>query len=178
MAAGWILELEESDSRLHKERVLEKALMASKLGSSDAQAFLFNCYQAYNPFYTFHVRQVAEVTGHAGRDNDWPKFWGLLESLRTRSVTGNAARQAIEACSQSFDDAEWNTVCRRVILKDLRCGISEKTINFSESIFFGRKRLSSSGEGMLKIILPLIMMCKLEATQHTMKSCHSSYISR
>jgi DNA ligase 1 len=129
MAAGWILELEESDSRLHKERVLEKALMASKLGSSDAQAFLFNCYQAYNPFYTFHVRQVAEVTGHAGRDNDWPKFWGLLESLRTRSVTGNAARQAIEACSQSFDDPEWNTVCRRVILKDLRCGISEKTIN-------------------------------------------------
>ena len=129
MAAGWIHELQESDSRLHKERVLEKALMASQLGSADAQAFLFNCYQAYNPFYTFHVKQVPEVAGHTGRDNDWPQFWGLLESLRTRSVTGNAARMAIDACAEHFDDDEWNTVCRRVIMKDLRCGISEKTIN-------------------------------------------------
>ena len=129
MAAGWIHELQESDSRLHKERVLEKALMASQLGSADAQAFLFNCYQAYNPFYTFHVKQVPEVLGHTGRDNDWPRFWALLESLRTRSVTGNAARMAIDNCAEHFDDDEWNTVCRRVIMKDLRCGISEKTIN-------------------------------------------------
>jgi DNA ligase-1 len=28
-----------------------------------------------------------------------------------------------------FDDDEWNMVCRRVIIKDLRCGISEKTLN-------------------------------------------------
>ena len=61
MAAGWIRDLESSDSRLHKEAVIEKALMAAKLGSAEAQAFLFNCYQAYNPFFTFHVRQVPEV---------------------------------------------------------------------------------------------------------------------
>ena len=63
MAAGWIKDLESSDSRIHKEKTIEKALMAAKLGSSDAQAFLFNCYQAYNPFYTFHVKQVPEVHG-------------------------------------------------------------------------------------------------------------------
>ena len=129
MAAGWIHELNQSDSRLHKERVLEKALMASQLGSADAQAFLFNCYQAYNPYYTFHVKQVLEIEGHRDRVNDWPRFWALLESLRTRSVTGNAARAAIQGCADFFDDDEWNTVCRRVIMKDLRCGISEKTIN-------------------------------------------------
>jgi len=129
VSAGWIRDLESSDSRIHKEKVIEKALMAAKLGSADAQAFLFNCYQAYNPFYTFHVRQVAEVSGQTGRANAWPRFWALLESLRTRSVTGDAARQAIEDCSTLFNDEEWNTVCRRVIIKDLRCGISEKTIN-------------------------------------------------
>lgn len=129
VSAGWIRDLESSDSRIHKEKVIEKALMAAKLGSADAQAFLFNCYQAYNPFYTFHVRQVPEVSGHHSRTNHWPQFWALLESLRTRSVTGDAARAAIDDCAEFFDDEEWNTVCRRVIIKDLRCGISEKTLN-------------------------------------------------
>ncbi len=129
MAAGWIRDLESSDSRLHKEAVIEKALMAAKLGSSEAQAFLFNCYQAYNPYYTFHVKQVLDVAGHRDRPNAWPKFWALLESLRTRSITGNSAREAIAECSELFDDDEWNMVCRRVIIKDLRCGISEKTLN-------------------------------------------------
>lgn len=129
MASGWIRDLESSDSRLHKEAVIEKALMAAKLGSAEAQAFLFNCYQAYNPYYTFHVKQVPDVSGHKDRPNAWPKFWALLESLRTRSVTGNSAREAIAECAELFDDAEWNTVCRRVIIKDLRCGISEKTLN-------------------------------------------------
>lgn len=129
MSAGWIKELEESDSRIHKENVIEKALLAAKLGSADAQAFLFNCYQAYNPFYVFHVRQVPETVGLVGMSNPWPRFWALLEALRTRSVTGNSARESIADCSQLFDSDQWNTVCRRVIIKDLRCGISEKTLN-------------------------------------------------
>ena len=129
LAADWIRDLESSDSRLHKEKVIEKALMASKLGSANAQCFLFNCYQAYNPFHVFGVRQVPETAGLTGRTNPWPAFWGLLESLRTRSVTGHAARDAIISMSQQFDSEEWNGLCRRVIIKDLRCGISEKTLN-------------------------------------------------
>ena len=129
LAADWIRDLESSDSRLHKERVIEKALMASRLGSANAQCFLFNCYEAYNPFHVFGVRQVAETKGLTGRDNPWPKFWAVLEALRTRSITGHAARDTIESVSQEFDSEEWNGLCRRVIIKDLRCGISEKTLN-------------------------------------------------
>jgi DNA ligase 1 len=129
LAADWIRDLESSDSRLHKEKVIEKALMAAKLGSANAQCFLFNCYEAYNPFHVFGVRQVPETEGLVDQPNPWPRFWGLLEALRTRSVTGHAARDAIEEISQEFDSDEWNMVCRRVIIKDLRCGISEKTIN-------------------------------------------------
>lgn len=129
MSAGWIRDLESSDSRLHKESVIEKALMAANLGSADAQAFLFNCYQAYNPFYTFNVKQVHETKGLVDQPNPWPRFWGLLEALRTRSISGNAARTAILDISEEFDSEEWNTVCARVIRKDLRCGISEKTLN-------------------------------------------------
>jgi DNA ligase 1 len=129
LAADWIRDLESSDSRIHKERVIEKALMSAKLGSANAQCFLFNCYEAYNPFHVFGVRQVPETQGLVDRPNPWPAFWGLLESLRTRSVTGHDARDAIQAMSEQFDSEEWNSLCRRVIIKDLRCGISEKTLN-------------------------------------------------
>ena len=129
MVSGWIRDLERSDSRLHKESVIEKALMASKLGSAEAQAFLFNCYQAYNPFYIFGIKQVAETQNLVGMPNPWPRFWAILEALRTRSFTGNNARLQIQRLSEQFDSDEWNTVCRRVLIKDLRCGISEKTLN-------------------------------------------------
>ena len=129
VAADWIRDLESSDSRLHKESVIEKALMASKLGSSNAQCFLFNCYQAYNPYYVFGVKKVPETDGLIDKPNPWPKFWAMLEGLRTRSLTGHNAKTAIEFMSEQFDSVEWNGLCRRVIIKDLRCGISEKTLN-------------------------------------------------
>ena len=129
MAAGWIRDLESSDSRIHKEKVIEKALMAAKLGSADAQAFLFNCFQAYNPFYTFNVKQVPDTKGLTGRPNPWPRFWAMLEDLRTRGITGHRARDKIQECAEEFDSDEWNNLCARVIRKDLRCGISEKTLN-------------------------------------------------
>lgn len=129
LAADWIRDLESSDSRLHKESVIEKALMASLLGSASAQCFLFNCYQAYNPYYVFGVKQIPETTGLENRPNKWPTFWALCEALRTRSLTGHAARDRILAVANEFDSVEWNSLCRRVLIKDLRCGISEKTLN-------------------------------------------------
>jgi len=129
LAADWIRDLKSSDSRLHKESVIEKALMAAKLGSANAQCFLFNCYQAYNPYYVFGVKKVPETEGLDHMPNPWPKFWGLCESLRTRSVTGHAARDAIQNIADQFDSDEWNELCRPVLIKDLRCGITERTLN-------------------------------------------------
>jgi DNA ligase-1 len=129
LAADWIRDLESSDSRKHKELVIERALVASKLGSANAQCFLFNCYQAYNPYYVFGVKKVPETIGLEHRSNPWPKFWAMLEGLRTRSLTGHNAKTAIESMSEQFDSIEWNGLCRRVIIKDLRCGITEKTLN-------------------------------------------------
>ena len=129
LAADWIRDLESSDSRNHKEKVIEKAYMAAKLGSANAQCFLFNCYLAYNPFYIYNVKQVPETQGLENMPNPWPRFWALLEALRTRSISGNAARRTIEETAELFDSEEWNGLCRRVLIKDLRCGISEKTLN-------------------------------------------------
>jgi DNA ligase-1 len=129
VSADWIRDLESSDSRLHKERVMEKALMAARLGSASAQCFLYNCYLALNPYFVYGVKKVPESSGLDNRPNPWPRFWGLCESLRTRSVTGGDARRAIESIMAEFDSEPWNGMARRVLIKDLRCGVSEKTIN-------------------------------------------------
>ena len=129
LAADWIRDLESSDSRLHKEAVIEKALVAARLGSTNAQCFLYNCYLAYNPFFVYNVKQVPETQDLVNKPNPWPKFWGLLEALRTRSTSGHRARDMIADISQQFDSNQWNNLCRRVMIKDLRCGISEKTLN-------------------------------------------------
>jgi DNA ligase-1 len=129
VACDWIRDLESSDSRLHKESVIEKAVMAAKLGSANAQCFLYCAYLAYNPYFAYNVKKVPESSGLEGRPNPWVRFWALCESLRTRSVTGGNARAAIEEIMQEFDSDEWNGLARRVLIKDLRCGVSEKTIN-------------------------------------------------
>jgi DNA ligase-1 len=127
--ANWIRDLESSDSRLHKEAVIEKALVAANIGSLDAKCFLRNAWAAYNPFMVYNVKKVPETVGITGQANPWDDFWQLLTDLRERSLTGNRARDAIDTLSKSFDSDEWNMVCRRVLIKDLRCGITEKTLN-------------------------------------------------
>lgn len=129
VAIDWIQDLEVSDSRLHKEAVIEKALVAARLGSSGAQCFLYNCYLAYNPYFVYGVKKVPETQDLTGKENPWVEFWALTEALRTRSITGGKARDKIEELAGRFDSDEWNGLARRVLIKDLRCGISEKTLN-------------------------------------------------
>jgi DNA ligase-1 len=129
VAADWIRDLESSDSRIHKEKVIEKALVAARLGSTSAQCFLYNCYLALNPYYIYGIKKVPDSVGLIDRENPWVEFWALCESLRTRSVTGGNARTAIADLMEKFDSEQWNGLARRVLIKDLRCGVSEKTIN-------------------------------------------------
>jgi len=84
VASDWVRDLEADNSRLHKEGVIEKALVAARLGSASAECFLYNCYLAYNPYFTYNVKQVPETEGLEHRENPWVQFWGLCESLRTR----------------------------------------------------------------------------------------------
>jgi len=129
MSASWIRKLNESDSRLHKEDVLKQALEATVLGSINAQIFLGLTKACYNPFVTFNVRQVPDTVGVTGAENPWNDFNDLLTKLSKRQLTGNAARDAIEEMAYRFDSEEWNTFCAPVIRRDLRAGISDKTIN-------------------------------------------------
>jgi DNA ligase 1 len=129
MSASWVKKLNLSDSRLHKEDVIRQALEAATLGSVNAQMFLGLTHVCYNPFITFAVRQVSNSVGITDAPNPWNAFNELLHLLNQRAITGNAARDAIALMSMQFDSDEWNNFCAPVIRRDLRAGISEKTIN-------------------------------------------------
>jgi hypothetical protein len=129
MSASWINRLNQSDSRLHKEDVIRSALEASVLGSVNAQNFLGLLKACYNPYVVFGVKQVHDTVGIVNAENPWMEFHRLLDDLRTRKLTGNAARDALEEMSYRFDSEEWNNFCAQVIRRDMRAGISDKTIN-------------------------------------------------
>jgi DNA ligase-1 len=129
MSQYWINKLNESDSRLHKEGVIQDALNMANLGHTDSQIFLALAKATYNPFVTFGIKQIPITEGITDAENPWSDYNQLLAKLHSRVLTGHAARDAVEAMSLRFDSGEWNTMCRPVILKDLRAGISEKTIN-------------------------------------------------
>ena len=129
MSASWIRKLNESDSRLHKEDVIKQALEAATLGSINAQMFLGLTKATYNPFVTFGVRKVPDTVGVVDAENPWSEFNDLLLKLSKRQLTGNAALEAIGEMAYRFNSDEWNTFCAPVIRRDLRAGISDKTIN-------------------------------------------------
>ena len=129
MSASWINKLNESDSRLHKEDVILQALEASVLGSTNAINFLSFTKACYNPYVTFGVRQVPDTVGITNAENPWEEFNELMLQLSQRRLTGHAARDAIVEMAERFDSIEWNTFLAPVLRRDLRAGISDKTIN-------------------------------------------------
>ena len=54
---------------------------------------------------------------------------GLAKKLISREVTGNKARELIQEHMKYATKDEWNNWYRRILRKDLRCGISVKTVN-------------------------------------------------
>ena len=118
-----IEELESNNSRLFKEDVIKRE------AEQDNIDFFEGCQLALDPMVSFGVKQVPERSDIDGQGLSWGEFCDLADQLQKRELTGHAARDAIlEAMLQSHD-AEWNKWYRRILIKDLRCGVSEKTIN-------------------------------------------------
>ena len=115
-----INELESNNSRLFKEDVIEKNLTYKNF-----QEGLAMCL---DPLVTFGVKQVPD----SEKDGDglaWIDFKKGANLLIEREKTGHAARDLIIELMNSSTNSQWNDWYRRILIKDLRCGVSEKTVN-------------------------------------------------
>ena len=118
-----IRQLELHPSRLDKEKIILKAM---EDGLDD---FFEGIRMALDPLVTFGVKIVPEKEDEKSQSFSWADFNELANKLIKRDLTGHAARDAILTAMESSRKGEWNGFYRRVLIKDLRCGVSEKTIN-------------------------------------------------
>tara|TARA_B000000437_G_scaffold71917_1_gene52248 strand:+ start:78 stop:1364 length:1287 start_codon:yes stop_codon:yes gene_type:complete len=122
MINSWeiIKELESNNSRLFKEDIIEK-----NLNYKEFQEGLAMCL---DPLVTFGVKQVPESEKN-GNGLNWEDFKNSANLLIERESTGHAARDLIINLMNLSKEDQWNNWYRRILIKDLRCGVSEKTVN-------------------------------------------------
>ena len=118
-----IQELEADASRLAKEAILKRE---AESGNTE---FYAGVHLALNNYITFGVKKVPSFSGPDGQGLPWEAFAELAHLLYTRQLTGHDARDAIELALSASTKSQWNDWYRRILIKDLRCGISEKTVN-------------------------------------------------
>jgi DNA ligase-1 len=116
-----IQELEADNSRLAKEAIIER--------EKDNEELFEGLHLALSPYITFGVKKVPKHSGPDGQGLPWEAFKELCHLLSTRQLTGDDAKSAIELALSASTGAQWNDWYRRILIKDLRCGVSEKTVN-------------------------------------------------
>ena len=117
-----IKELEADNSRLKKEAIIRRE------SDADNDVFFEGVCMALDGFRTYGVKQVPKSTKDGG-GLTWMEFKELVRQLEHREATGNTAKQIVQQACDEADMSQWNDWYRRILIKDLRCGVTHKTIN-------------------------------------------------
>jgi len=119
-----IAQLEADNSKLAKQAIIKAA------HEEGLPEFFEGLQLALDALVTFGVKQVPERSDVlSGQGLSWSVFKELANKLQARELTGHAARDAIELAMSVATTEQWNGWYRRILIKDLRCGMSEKTVN-------------------------------------------------
>jgi DNA ligase-1 len=118
-----IARLEADNSRLAKEAILAEAM------NEGLDEFFEGLKMGLDKLYTFGVKQVPIKEVDGGQGLSWDNFKQLAESLYRRELTGHAARDAIQLAMDVATKEQWNGYYRRILIKDMRAGFGEKSVN-------------------------------------------------
>jgi DNA ligase-1 len=117
-----IQELEADNSRLKKEAIIKRE------NDADNIRFFDGVCMALDGFRTFGVQKVP-VAKKDGKGIPEAEFLDTIKKLEERTLTGNDMRDKIEDLCNRSKMEEWNDWYRRILIKDLRCGVTHKTVN-------------------------------------------------
>ena len=110
------------NSRLKKEAIIRRE------SDADNIRFFDGVCMALDGFRTFGVQKVP-VAKKDGKGIPEAEFLDTIKKLEERTLTGNEMRDTIEDLCNRSKMEEWNDWYRRILIKDLRCGVTHKTIN-------------------------------------------------
>jgi DNA ligase-1 len=118
-----ISSLEDHPSRLNKEAIIQAQAEAGN------QEFFEGLRLCYDSMITFGLKQIPEKKDEDGVGLDWDSFSLIITGFVNRSFTGNLARDTVANMMKTATKAEWNGWYRRILIKDMRAGFSENTVN-------------------------------------------------
>lgn len=147
-ATKYIQKLKNTSSGNEKKVILRKAAVEG----------CFELFQAFKLAYdnrkVFGVKKIplideAEFTEQELQETGvfgWDDFLKLADQLETRKLTGNAARDAILKAAENSCIVDWNSFYRNILAKDMRCGVTDTTVN---------KVLMEVGGDCLQYLIPV-----------------------
>lgn len=113
-------DLAATSSRLEKEAILT---------ANKSNAVLrWACFLALDPFTNFYIRKIPKYKTGIGPYTSLQHALDKLFALSARQVTGNAGIEFLTKVLEELEPED-ALVIERVIEKDLRCGVSEATVN-------------------------------------------------
>ena len=117
-----IQELESDNSRLKKEAIIRR--------ESDAENIRFfnGVGSALDGFRTFGIQKVP-ISKKDGPGITQTEFDDVFKQMEERQLTGDSMRGMVQDLCDRSKMEEWNDWYRRILIKDLRCGVTHKTIN-------------------------------------------------
>ena len=118
---GIVQELAGNNSRLFKEGVLKQ--------EKDFEDLKFAFYLALNPYIQFYIRKIPDYIPALESQITLMEAMKSLKMLFERQVTGNKAIEFLRDSILSKLNKEDSKVIEWIIGKDMRCGVSEATIN-------------------------------------------------
>ena len=119
--------LAANPGKLAKQAIITEALL------SGHREFFIGAKLALDVLVKFGVSKIPQIAPEDLNPENpgtfsFDDFLVLAAKLENRELTGNAARDAIKAAAAICHGPSWNDFYRRVLLKDLRCGVNT-TIN-------------------------------------------------
>lgn len=117
--------LEGTSSKTEKEAIVTRAF------HDGCYDFFRGAQLAYDKRVTFGTKTVPDHKTLPVIDTSltFDDFMVLSDMLSKRHVTGGDATTAMEVTAEHCDEQMWEGFFKRVLMKDLRCGVTESTIN-------------------------------------------------
>ena len=113
-------EIGSNNSRLHKEAVLKRNVNNEELKEA--------CRLALDPLINFYIKKIPQYGSTREGCPNLSVGMNMLGLLSDRTYTGNRGIAHLKTILDNLHPSD-SKVIERIIAKDLRCGISGKTVN-------------------------------------------------
>jgi ATP-dependent DNA ligase len=115
-------DLASNNSRLYKEKILTD--------NADNELLKRVINLALDPFVQFYIRKIPDYTLNLNpkKQDDLNTTLNRLSLLSSRTLTGKAGIEHLKIVLESVSPADAKVI-ERIIAKDLKCGVSEATVN-------------------------------------------------